>query len=133
MKFKADLLLSVWLRDIEVEGKDENDAEDNLYKMTVEQLLEKGYVSEEDITDIDLVVTEKDLKVEAYNIKYDLSDADGVGYNPAEELPTEFSVTVTVEGEDEEDIEEAILDELEYQIGADYPIESFDYKIVEEN
>lgn len=132
MKFKADLSLNIWVSDVEVEGKDTADAENNLYKMTVEELLEKGYVKDSAIGDIDLTVAEQDIKVEVNNIKYDLSDVEEVGYNPAEELPTEYSLTISVKYEiDDYELADLILEELEDEIGADYPIDSFDYKIIE--
>lgn len=134
MEFKTDLSLELWLRGIKVEGKNKKEAEENLYKMTLQELLDNSYIGDSDIYDVDeLVLAEQTIDVEVYNIEYDLSDMDETGYNPLEEedLPTTYTITIDVqEGSYEEELEELILDQLEEELDAGYPIESFDYKIV---
>lgn len=143
MKVRFDLNVDVWLRGIEVEGDDYDDAENNLYSMTFEELMENGYVRSFDITDCDSAIVEQEYTVKCSNIKYDISPSDIMDleeYNTLTDeeidrriddviqtLPTELSVEVYGNPRDEDGFEYEILDALSDKIG--WCILNFDYEI----
>lgn len=132
MKFRFNFNLEVWVDGIEIEAKSEEEAIEQLYKMTVKEYLEEGYDRESDISDIDSEVIEKSIKVKAYDIEYDIEEDD---YEDKEEyielinsLPSELTVDITVAANDDE--EELIADEITYK--TDWLVRNFRYTIVEE-
>lgn len=132
MKVKFNFNLSTWMRHVEVEGTSYEDAMENLFKMTLEEIIEAGMDDETTITDVDGEVVEKTIKVKAYDIEYDIEEDD---YENPEEytaimnnLPTELDLELLIEqGEDEV---EMIADEITYQ--TDWLVNNFKYMIIEE-
>lgn len=132
MKVKFNFNLSTWMRHVEVEGTSYEDAMENLFKMTLEEIIEAGMDDETTITDVDGEVVEKTIKVKVYDIEYDIEEDD---YENPEEytaimnlLPTELDLELLVEqGEDEV---EMIADEITYQ--TDWLVNNFKYMIIEE-
>jgi hypothetical protein len=143
MKVCFDLNVEAWIRGVEVEGDDYDDAENNLYRMTLEELLEEGYVKSFDITDCDGIVTEQEYTVTCSNIKYDISPADIMDLEEyktltdeeidrridevIQTLPTELTVEVYGNPRDNDGFEYEISDVLSDKTG--WCILDFDYEI----
>lgn len=132
MRVKFNFNLSTWMRNVEVEAKSYDDALEELYKMSLADLLEAGYDDETSISDIDGEIVEKTMKVTAYDIDYIIEEDD---FESTEEyiealnsLPTELTFEITVEPND--DIETLIADEITYQ--TDWMADHFSYVIVDE-
>jgi len=143
MKVCFDINVEAWLRGIEVEGDDYDDAENKLYRMTLEELLEEGYVKSFDITDVDSIVEEQDYVVKCSNIKYEITPADIMDWEEyktltdekveqrineiIQTLPTELTVEVYGNPRDEDDFEYEISDAISSKTGWD--VLNFDYEI----
>ena len=132
MKFRFNFNLEVWMDGIEIEAKSEEEAIEQLYKMSVREYFEEGYDRESDISDVESEVIEKSMKVKAYDIEYDIEEDD---YENPEEyielinsLPSELVVDITVTANDDE--EELIADEITYK--TDWLVRNFRYTIIEE-
>ena len=138
MKFRFNFNLEVWMDGIEIEAKSEEEAIEQLYKMSVKEYLEEGYDRESDISDIDSEVIEKSIKVKAYDIEYDIEEDD---YEDKEEyikvinsLPEEVVVEIEVNPELDKKYhlfeEDHIADEISYKVGRD--VKDFKYIVLEE-
>ena len=115
MKIKYDFNLSLWIQGVEVEGKDEDDCFENFKMMTLEDLINEGYVKDMETTDIDQEIVEETVTYKVYNIEWE--------EEAPQDLPTETELTVELEEGNEEDaITDALRDKFEY-----WPI-LFDYK-----
>ena len=132
MKFRFNFNLEVWVDGIEIEAKSEEEAIEQLYKMSVKEYFEEGYDRESDISDVESEVIEKSMKVKVYDIEYDIEEDD---YENPEEyielinsLPSELVVDITVNTNDDE--EELIADEITYK--TDWLVRNFRYTIIEE-
>ena len=132
MKVRFNFNLSTWMRYVEVEGDSYDDAVENLYKMSLSELLEEGMDDETTISDVEGEIIERTLKVKVYDIEYDIEEDD---YEDPEEynrivnsLPTEMTLDVTVESNQDED--EVIADEITYN--TDWLVNNFNYMIIEE-
>ena len=132
MKFRFNFNLEVWVDGIEIEAKSEEEAIEQLYKMSVKDYFEEGYDRESDISDVESEVIEKSIKVKAYDIEYDIEEDD---YEDKEEyielinsLPSELVIDITVDADDDE--EELIADEITYK--TDWLVRNFRYTIIEE-
>lgn len=132
MKFRFNFNLEVWVDGVEIEAKSEEEAIEQLYKMSVREYFEEGYDRESDISDVESEVIEKSMKVKAYDIEYDIEEDD---YENPEEyielinsLPSELVVDITVTANDDE--EELIADEITYK--TDWLVRNFRYTIIEE-
>ena len=133
MKVRFNFNLSTWMRYVEVEGDSYDDALNNLYKMTLAELIEAGMDDETSISDVEGEILERTLKVKAYDIEYDIEEDD---YEDPEEynriinsLPTEMTLEVTLEADQDED--EVIADEITYK--TDWLVNNFKYIILGEN
>lgn len=126
MKMKFDFNYEAWIQNVEVEGANEEECKQNLYKMTLEDLLKNGaYIKNSDITEEEGRVTEAHYKVRAYNLEFHPLDIED---NPSLEHVTELEVEFDHDLEDyslEDAIKEAINDQL------DASPESMDYTILE--
>lgn len=132
MKVRFNFNLETWMRGVEVEAESYDKALEELYKMTLTELLENGYDDETSITDIDGDIIEKNVKVRVYDIEYDIEEDDFE--NPEEyiqlinSLPEKLVVDVVLTAGSDEDL--AIADEITYQ--TNYEVKDFKYLIVEE-
>ena len=52
-KYSFDFNLEAWIQDVEIEADSYKEAENKLYKMTVEELIEAGYIHTSDLDDVD--------------------------------------------------------------------------------
>jgi hypothetical protein len=132
MKVLFDFNLSSWIKGVEIDATSYEDALAKLHGMTFEELVEVGYSKDFKIEDIEGYVTEKTLKVKAYDIEYSIEEDD---YETPEEyakivnsLPSELVVEIRVEPEDE--VEDLIADEITYK--TNWLVEHFNFMILEE-
>jgi hypothetical protein len=132
MKVKFDFNVDAWIVGVEVEGRSYENALENLYQMTLGELLEEGSVRDFTLGDIGSTITEKTLKVKVYDIEYNIEEDN---YESPEEytqiinsLPTDLVLELNVEPED--DLEELIADEITYK--TDWLVMNFKYMIIEE-
>ena len=132
MKIRFGLDIDIDMEDVEVEGNSIEDCKNKLFQMSVQEMLEAGgYVKNYTIDDVDYDILESTLQVECKNIEYDL-DEDELDFEEVKNLPTELTVTVTVE--DRDDIEDTVKDAIAFENGSIgyYPVKSLDYKILKQ-
>ena len=141
MKVKFDFVLEAWMQGVEIEADSYEEALRKLYAMDVEDLISEGYIKELDIKQEEGVITEKTVKVRAYDIDYDVEPED-VDENEEltedeldakiaevkESLPSELTFEFDIEPD--EDIEDRIADEITLE--TDWLVNNFKYVIVEE-
>ncbi len=141
MKVKFDFVLEAWMQGVEIEADSYEEALRKLYAMDVEDLISEGYIKESDIKQEEGVITEKTVKVRAYDIDYDVEPED-VDENEEltedeldakiaevkESLPSELTFEFDIEPD--EDIEDRIADEITLE--TDWLVNNFKYTIVEE-
>lgn len=143
MKVRFDFNVEAWIRGVEVEGDDYDDAENNLYRMTLEELLDEGYVSSFEITDCDSAIIEQEYTVKCSNIKYDISPSDIMDLEEyktltdeeidrridevIQTLPTELTVEVYGNPRDENGFEYEVSDALSDK--TDFCVLNFDYEV----
>ena len=133
MKVKFDFNLNAWIKGVEIDAESEEQAKEILLGMTFSELLEEGYCKDFSIADVDAYVMERSVKVKVYDITYSIEEDD---YNSPEEynqiinsLPDSLVLTVALSPED--DLEEAIADEITYE--TNWLVENFRFMILEEN
>ena len=51
--FTFDFDLDAWIQDIEIEAEDYDEAKEKLLQMSVEELIENGYIKDYDISNLD--------------------------------------------------------------------------------
>lgn len=131
-KFKLDFNLEAWVRSLEVEAENEEEAINELYKMSVEDIIKQGYVQTHETKDIDVEVVSKSYEVEITIEKWDdkyLDEEDEVEVAKYESLPEVTRLTL-------EDVEEGKLlevvieDELEYEF--EFTPADYTFKILRE-
>lgn len=147
MKFKVDLDYEAWIRDVEVEADSEEDAKKKLAEMTIEELLEYGYVKQSSIDDIDMERIEAAYEIKVTSLEWEVA-AEDVDYmfldretEPTDEeveeaiksvrdgLPTPDKIeNMTFVVEDEDEIPDLISSELEYRTS--FLAKSVEYEIV---
>lgn len=141
MKVKFDFVLEAWMQGVEIEADSYEEALRKLYAMDVEDLISEGYIKESDIKQEEGVITEKTVKVRAYDIDYDVEPED-VDENEEltedeldakiaevkESLPSELTFEFDIEPD--EDIEDRIADEITLE--TNWLVNNFKYVIVEE-
>jgi translation initiation factor 2 beta subunit (eIF-2beta)/eIF-5 len=133
MKVNFDFELRAWIAGVEIEADSYEEALEKLYMMTFAEIVEEGFEKDSEISDIDGIITEKIVKVKAYDIEYDIEEDDFE--NPEDymslinSLPSELNVEVTVNPR-EDIIEELIADEILFE--TDKFVKDFKYIIIEE-
>jgi len=142
MKVKFDFSLDVWMQGVEIEADSYEEALKKLYAMDVEDLISEGYIKESDIKNEEGTITEKTVKVKAYDIEYDVEPED-VDENEEltddeldakiaevkESLPSELVFEFDIEPD--EDIEERIADEITLE--TNWLVDSFKFTVIEEH
>lgn len=131
-KFKLDFNLEAWIRGLEIEAENKEEAINELYKMSIEDIIDEGYVSNFNSTDIDVEVVSKNYEVEVTIEKWDdfyLDKEDEVEVTKFDSLPK--TVKLTLEDVPESQLlDEAIEDELEYDY--DFSPAKYTFKILRE-
>lgn len=119
-KFVFDFDLDVWLRNVEVEANSLEEAQEKLYSMSIEEMIESGYVKDTYINDLD--VESGTIEVKAYNIEYD-TDEDEI-----DTLYVDEECYVDVDYKDfSEDPDAAVIEAVSDYTG--YKVKSCDYKV----
>lgn len=134
MKFVVDLNANAWLKAIEIEAKNEDEAKEMLKRMSLEEMLETGYERDLELSDIDINLESYDIHVKVDNITYDINEEDLRDNNVESEedlnLPRTMELKLyDLESEDEDDIEDAIKSEIEFM--TDFIVDEFTYEIIE--
>ena len=134
MKFVVDLNVNAWLKAIEIEAKNEDEAKELLDGMSLEEMLETGYERDLELSDIDITLESYNLSVKVDNITYDINEEDLRDNNVESEedlnLPRTMELKLyDLESEDEDDIEDAIKSEIEFM--TDFIVDEFTYEIIE--
>ena len=127
-KFKFDFNLEAWIQGVEIEAESYKEAESKLYKMTVEELIEAGYIHTSDLDDVDVEILEADYKVRVFNIEWEDEETAEL----LELLPKYVNEMIVkdIDVSDEYDsIKMEIQDQLELQYDRD--IVYFDFEIIE--
>lgn len=127
-KFKFDFNLEAWIQGVEIEAESYEEAERKLYKMTVEELIEAGYIHTSDLDDVDVEILEADYKVKVFNIEWEDEETAEL----LELLPKYVNEMIVkdIDVSDEYDsIKMEIQDQLELQYDRD--IVYFDFEIIE--
>lgn len=135
--YRFDFNLEAWITDLEIEANSREEAEDKLYSMPLEEIIEKGIVQKTSITDVDCDFNETQ-KYHVYNINYDITmdDIDAESEKEVEEfkarLPKELDVEITVDDDSYDSIpviEEMLADEISEE--TNYLVSDFDYKRID--
>lgn len=131
MKVRFSFSLDAWVI-THVDGTSVEDCKEKLYKMSIGEMLEEGYIEETDIKDIDSEIVEKTVKVKATSVEYDISDWElpdnFTKEDLIETLPQELELEVDVE--DDDDLDEAVANEITNK--TDWCVSSCTYEVLEE-
>ena len=134
MKFVVDLNVNAWLKAIEIEAKNEDEAKAYLKEMSLEEMLETGYERDLELSNIDINLESYDIHVKVDNITYDINEEDlrdnGVESEEELNLPKTMELKLyDLESEEDDDIEDAIKSEIEFM--TDFIVDEFTYEIIE--
>ena len=132
MKVKFDFNLQAWIQGIEIEADSIEEAENKLYRMTVEELIEAGYIHTSDLSDVESEIVEQDYKVKVYNIEFDPEDILEYGMDkdlPEKDTVLEFTFKNIRTDREYEELQGYIDDEL-YSMFRMFTT-NFDFDIVE--
>lgn len=134
MKFVVDLNVNAWLKAIEIEAKNEDEAKAYLKEMSLEEMLETGYERDLELSNIDINLESYDIHVKVDNITYDINEEDlrdnGVKSKEELNLPKTMELKLyDLESEEDDDIEDAIKSEIEFM--TDFIVDEFTYEIIE--
>jgi len=131
-KFKLDFSLDAWIRNLEVEAESEEEAINELYKMSIETIMSEGYVKDFETKNIDVEVISKSYKVEVTVEEWDGADVDtedSVEVARFESLPS--VVTLTLDDiKPDAVLDDAIEEELEYEF--DFTPKKYVVKVLQE-
>lgn len=131
MKVKFDFNLQAWIQDVEIEADSIEEAEEKLYRMTVAELIEAGYIHTSDLDDVDMEVVEQSYKVKVYNIEFDPDDILEYGMDkdlPGEDDILEFEFEDIKVDREYEELEMYISDSIFDKYGIDPA--RFDFDII---
>jgi hypothetical protein len=129
-KYKLNFLLQAWITNLEIEASNEEEALNTLYKMDMDEIINKGYVKEIETSDEDLELVaagyEILVEVEEWGSDYlDMDDEEAVA--KFEKLPRQFTINLD-EVYETDLLETAIEDEIESNYF--YIPENYTYKII---
>ncbi len=132
MKVKFNFNLEAWIQDVEIEADSMEEAENKLYRMTVEELIEAGYIHTSDLDDVEGEIVEQDYKVKVYNIEFDPEDMLEYGMDkdlPEKDTVLEFTFKDIKTADEYDELHGYIDDEL-FSMFRMFPT-NFDFDIVE--
>jgi hypothetical protein len=132
MKVKFNFNLQAWIQDVEIEADSMEEAENKLYGMTVEELIEAGYVHTSDLDDVEGEIVEQDYNVKVYNIEFDPEDILEYGMDkdlPEKDTVLEFTFKDIRTDREYDELHGYIDDEL-FSMFKMFPT-NFDFDIVE--
>lgn len=137
MRIRYDFSVDAWIKGVEVDGVDSGDCQDQLYNMTLSELIDEGYVKDFTIKDISETIVEETLTVDVYDIEYDISDEDiddslysmdsiVTKEDLINSLPKKLTLEIDVEEGD--DLDDKISDEISDKTG--WTIKNYKYNII---
>jgi hypothetical protein len=132
MKVKFNFNLEAWIQDVEIEADSMEEAENKLYGMTVQELIEAGYVHTSDLDDVEGEIVEQDYKVKVYNIEFEPEDILEYGMDkdlPEKDTVLEFTFKDIRTDRKYDELQGYIDDEL-FSMFRMFPA-NFDFHIVE--
>lgn len=132
MKVKFNFNLEAWIQDVEIEADSIEEAENKLYGMTVEELIEAGYIHTSDLDDVEGEIVEQDYKVKVYNIEFEPEDILEYGMDkdlPEKDTVLEFTFKDIRTDNEYDELHGYIDDEL-FSMFKMFPT-NFDFDIVE--
>lgn len=127
-KYSFDFNLEAWIQGVEIDADSYEEAESKLYKMTVEELIEAGYIHTSDVEDVDVEILEADYKVRVLNIEWEDEETAEL----LELLPKsvkEMTIKDIDVSDEYDNIKREIQDQLEIQYDRD--VIYFDFEIIE--
>lgn len=127
-KYSFDFNLEAWIQGVEIDADSYEEAESKLYKMTVEELIEAGYIHTSDVEDVDVEILEADYKVRVLNIEWEDEETAEL----LELLPKsvkEMTIKDIDVSDEYDNIKREIQDQLEIQY--DRGVIYFDFEIIE--
>ena len=127
-KYSFEFNLEAWIQDIEIEADSYEEAESKLCKMTVEELIEAGYINNSDLFDISAEILVADYKVQVFDIKWEDEETAEL----LEQLPKSIKEMI-IKDIDVSDEYENIKAEIQYQLETQYDrnVIDFDFEIIE--
>ena len=127
-RYSFEFNLEVWIQDIEIEADSYEEAESKLYKMTLEELIEAGYIHNSDLFDIGAEILVADYKVQVFDIKWEDEETAEL----LELLPKSVNEMI-IKDIDVSDEYENIKAEIQYQLETQYDrnVIDFDFEIIE--
>jgi hypothetical protein len=132
MKVKFNFNLEAWIQDVEIEADSMEEAENKLYGMTVQELIEAGYIHTSDLDDVEGEIVEQDYKVKVYNIEFEPEDILEYGMDkdlPEKDTVLEFTFKDIRTDREYDELHGYIDDEL-FSMFRMFPT-NFDFDIVE--
>jgi hypothetical protein len=132
MKVKFNFNLEAWIQDVEIEADSMEEAENKLYGMTVQELIETGYIHTSDLDDVEGEIVEQDYKVKVYNIEFEPEDILEYGMDkdlPEKDTVLEFTFKDIRTDKEYDELHGYIDDEL-FSMFRMFPT-NFDFDIVE--
>lgn len=126
-KYSFDFNLQAWIQGIEIEADSYEEAESKLYRMTVEELIEAGYIHTSDVEDVDVEILEADYKVRVFDIEWEDEEIETSRLLPS------YIKEMTVKAIDVSDEYDNIKSEIQYglEMMYDRDVVYFDFEIIE--
>lgn len=126
-KYSFDFNLEAWIQDVEIEADSYEEAENKLYKMTVEELIEAGYIHTSDLDNVDVEILEADYKVRVFDIEWEDEEIETSRLLPS------YVKEMTLKDIDVSDEYDNIKSEIQYELEMMYDrdIVYFDFEIIE--
>ena len=127
-RYSFEFNLEAYIQDIEIEADSYEEAENNLYKMTLEELIKTGYINNSDLFDISAEILVADYKVQVFDIKWEDEETAEL----LEPLPKSVKEMI-IKDIDVSDEYENIKAEIQYQLETQYDrnVIDFDFEIIE--
>jgi len=137
MRIRYDFSVDAWIKGVEIDGVDSEDCKEQLYNMTLSELIDEGYVKDFEIKNLDEEVIEETLTIVITNIEYDITndDLDDYQYSKGSavsiedivnSLPKELTLNIDIfEGDD---LDDRISDEISDKTG--WTVKNYKYNII---
>lgn len=92
--FTVDLSIDAWVRNIQIEAETSDEAKEQLYGMTFEQLLETGYIKDFTISNIDITAENEEDEVEEDDEEFfwEADDEDEAFSNEPQDFESDVNV-----------------------------------------
>lgn len=126
-KYSFDFNLEAWIQGVEIEADSYEEAESKLYRMTVEELIEAGYIHTSDVDNVDVEILEADYKVRVFDIEWEDEEIETSRLLPS------YIKEMTIKDIDVSDEYDNIKSEIQYELEMMYDrdVVYFDFEIIE--